>query len=382
MYCIAPFSSLVVNGNGSLNPCCAIDHYVSAKLQPESSITENFLRSNKNIQELFLSDDPNKYDKHCRNCTLVKPPSQNVMHNNMADKNIDYIATPTLTSLHLRASNFCNLACRMCNSTSSNLIAKERGELGNANKKYEFSAINETTPAIVSSIIDQLPKLKMLWLSGGEPLINPENWQILQAAYDNGYSKNISLHINTNGTFMLNDEQINIFNSFKHVELHVSLDGVDEVGEYIRTNLKVSTWIENVKRYKEKLSPDTTVIGLVYSVSVFNITRLRGILKLVKDLKIFTVCNYVNNPKELSIRNMNDKSKEYVTTLYGEDQDAGTNLDISKVIHYMNLPKEINSSDITMYIDSLDDNVIEKGLYNNYKPFREVDTFWYNMLKG
>lgn len=379
MYCIAPFSSLVVNGDGSQFPCCAVARYRNDAVDTNKSITENFLIANKELQKLFLSDAPfeEKY-KYCKSCTQVKPPSQNVLHNAAADKNIDYVKEPTLTSLHLRASNFCNLACRMCNSSSSNLIAKERGELGNGNKKYEYSTINENTTSLVSSIIDQIPKLKMLWLSGGEPLINPENWKILQAAYDTGYSKDMSLQVNTNGTFMLSDEQIDIFNSFKHVELHVSLDGVDEVGEYIRTNLKVATWIENVKRYKEKLSPDTTAIGLVFSVSVFNITRLHAILKLADTLELFAVCNYVHFPQVLCIKNMNDKCKEYVNDLYSNVEYA----EITKVVHYMNLPREIDAVDVTNYVDSLDNNVIEKGLYNNYKPFREVDTFWYNMLKG
>jgi MoaA/NifB/PqqE/SkfB family radical SAM enzyme len=380
MYCIAPFSSLVVDTK-TLKPCCAIQDVGEDNrviINPALSITENFIKSNKRLQELFLSDDPDKY-KDCVNCTQVKPPSQNVMHNNMADENIDYIATPTLTSLHLKASNFCNLACRICNPMSSNLIAKEQGDLGTGNKKYEYSAINENTPALVSSIIDQLPKLKMLWLSGGEPLINPENWQILQAAYDNGHSKNISLHINTNGTFMLSDEQIDIFNSFKKVELHVSLDGVDEVGEYIRTNLKVDKWIENVRRYKEKLSADTTSIGLVYSVSVFNITRIRSILKLAETLDIMPVCNYVHSPEVLSIKNMNDKSKEYVNKLYASDLGSGSEID--KIVHYMNLPREIDPIYVSKFIDNMDNNVIKKGLYNNYKPFKEVDTFWYYMLK-
>ena len=380
MYCIAPFSSLVVNTN-TLNPCCAINDSVKVIVDTKSSITTNFIKSNKRLQELFLSDDPKKY-KECINCTQVKPPSQNVMHNNMADKNIDYIATPTLTSLHLKASNFCNLACRMCNAYSSNLIAKEQGLPGEGDKKYEYSAINENTTLLVSSIIDQLPKLKMLWLSGGEPLINSENWQILQAAYDNGHSKNISLHINTNGTFMLSDKQINIFNSFKHVELHVSLDGVDEVGEYIRTNLKVATWIENVKRYKEKLSSNSTEIALVYSVSVFNITRLQGILKLAETLDIKIICNYVHNPVALCIKNMNDKSKEYVNILYSKYFELTWSTAFDQVLHFMNLPREIDSEYVPKYIDSVDNNVIKKGLYNNYKPFREVDAFWYNMLTG
>jgi len=375
MYCIAPFSSLVVDTK-TLKPCCAIqdaDENNRVITNPALSITENFIKSNKKIQELFLSDNPNKY-KDCINCTQVKPPSQNVMHNKMADKTIDYITTPTLTSLHLKASNFCNLACRICNPYSSNLMAKEQGDPGTGNKKYEHSSINENTPLLVNSIIDQLPKLKMLWLSGGEPLINSENWQILQAAYDNGHSKNITLHINTNGTFMPSDKQIDIFNSFKHVELHVSLDGVGEVGEYIRTNLKVDTWIENVKRYKEKLSAE---IGLVYSVSVFNITRLNSIMDLADRLGIFSVCNYVHAPQVLCIKHMNDKCKEYVNKIYSDTEYT----EIKKIVHYMNLPREIDAIDIPNYIDSLDDNVIEKGLYNNYKPFREVDTFWYNMLK-
>ena len=187
------------------------------------------------------------------------------------------------------------------------------------------------------------------------------------------------MHINTNGTFNLSDKQIKIFNSFKNVELHVSLDGVDEVGEYIRTNLKVDTWIENVKRYKEKLSPNTTEIGLVFSVSVFNITRLHSIIKLSETLEIKAICNYVHYPEVLCIKNMNDKSKEYVNKLYNDNSQSV----INNIVHYMNLPREVEDAvDVTNYIDRLDNNAIEKGLYNNYKPFREVDTFWYNMLKG
>lgn len=384
MYCIAPFSSLVIYSSGQLSPCCAYDQLDEpmVKLNPGLTMEENFNRANSKIRDRFLSDlpDEQKY-KHCRLCTSMPQPAQNDLHNSAADPNIDYIKTPTLTSLHLKVSNLCNLACRTCSPGCSNLIAKEFDVAGNGIKKYEISSINSNTSSMVASLQQITKNLRMIWISGGEPFINNEVWQVLDYAYKNNFSQNIELHVNTNGTVNLNAERINILNSFKKVELHFSMDSADpELAAYIRTNVDLHQWKENILAYKKNLNSNVSM-GLVYTVSVLNIHKLPDLFKMGEELGLYNIFNSVSYPVNLNIYYMNTRAKNYINDLYKEY--AQTSPQIDGILTYMNSSGVRDHNEkisVVEWIDNMDNNAIKKGLYKNYKPFKEVDPFWYSML--
>ena len=140
--CVAPFSSLVIMPTGQLFPCCAWNNSpkLVANLDKDKTINSNFNTTNTAIRDVFLKNK-NVPIKNCSDCISIS--KQNELHNLESNPNIDYLTTPTLTNLHLKISNLCNLACRTCDPYSSSLLAKEHNkfiEIKDNKKKYEQSS--------------------------------------------------------------------------------------------------------------------------------------------------------------------------------------------------------------------------------------------------
>ena len=96
------------------------------------------------------------------------------------------VHNPQIQYLDLKLSNECNLACRMCDYTNSNLILKDVNGLQERNlplpANWERSPIHESMmnekgikvapKHIIDEVYSLLPQLKVLKLTGGEPTIS------------------------------------------------------------------------------------------------------------------------------------------------------------------------------------------------------------------
>jgi len=176
----------------------------------------------------------------------------------------------------------CNLACRMCNVGASIKWMNEhrlvydtpdhwkdddnyKKEVKTFYKSYEYDSIFwEELPKI-------LPDVKTIDMYGGEPMLMKKQWEVLQIAVEKGYSENISLHFNTNGT-IYNDAYVEILKNFGHVTFSFSIDGIGKRFEYIRhhgswddVDTKVRKWISLTKENKN------FEIDLAYTVTNLNI---------------------------------------------------------------------------------------------------------------
>lgn len=391
LFCVAPFSSITIEPSGRIFPCCAWENtsnlQLNVLLNDKSSITDYFQRM-KPVRNQFLVDD--NID-NCNQCSKVSGIRQNTFHNLMSNPNIDYINTPTLTNLHIRGSNLCNLACRICSPEISNLVAREQEAYEFDNEKFLSNYLNSNS-TLFKSLIDQIPLINCLWFSGGEPLLIKGHWELMKFAKENGYSKNINLFVITNGTVVLTEEQISILKSFKRVDIHVSMDDIDANAEYIRTNVQFSKWISNYKssylnNFYQKENSD---VQITIAVSVYNIHRIKKIQRyfiefLRKHTSVHfdqidqhTSLNFVHHPDELSIRNLSEPAKEFIRQIC---TDHNAKYD-EQILSLLNQPQTISTNKCVEFIDSKDDNAIKKGLYKNYRPFRELEPDWYNLLKS
>ena len=275
--CVAPFSSLFINPNGQAFPCCIYNYSKSKSIDKTKDQNWNFDHINKEIRQEFIEKgtDIKTYD-NCFGCSSNLNSGQYLQHNLESNNNIDYIQTPTLTNLHLKFSNQCNLACRICESGCSNLLYTEdlllvENKIRSDTLPILNSSLNQDS-VLFKSFKDNLHNLNTLYLSGGEPLLHDAVWDLLTAANDQGHSKNIILKFNTNGTVKLNQEKYNILKSFKKVNMFVSMDGIGKHAEYIRTNVNWDRWVENLRAYKEEFKSHLNLfVGIVVTVSVYNI---------------------------------------------------------------------------------------------------------------
>ncbi len=119
--------------------------------------------------------------------------------------------------LDIEITRRCNLSCTTC--------FVRHGEGHN----------KELTKLQIYDIIDDAKKFygECLHLTGGEPFVHPDIFDIIDYGRKSGYQ---SIIINTNGT-LLNEDNIRRLSEFgESVHLTVSIDGFEEINDKIRGN--------------------------------------------------------------------------------------------------------------------------------------------------
>ena len=373
--CAAPFSSLFISKT-TAKTCCALSYDPDSEIDIKDSITDIFNSANKDIRENFKQIGFNLENIYhgCVNCNARKDLLQRIHYNEFTDNDIDYISNPTLTYLHIDFSNICNLACRICNGKSSNLLIDESNLLDENNKNDIRKIITFDSP-LYKSIVENLSNIRYLRFSGGEPLLHEEVWTLIETAYKLGYTKNIDFKVNTNGTIKLSKERIEILKSFKGTHLDISMDGIEKHAEYIRTNVVWDRWLVNLLEYQKEFKPCSNIdFSIVCTISVYNVHIYDRIKKFFNNLDIAVNTNMLFGPEKLCSYNINQHAKDYLNELYKDK--------FPELLHFVNFENKIDTQEVIEYIDKKDNHVLENNLYKNYRAFRDVDPEWYAMLKG
>jgi len=166
-------------------------------------------------------------------------------------------------ALDLRLGNVCNLACVMCFAGNSNKILQnhktmathfnwKEGRLEKEAKKYHKSNYDwSDDPQAWDNIISSVDKdLKHVYLAGGEPfyLKNfPTTVQRLGAL-----APEARFVINTNGTRLLREKDLQKFKTVENVNLRFSIDGWGKANDWTRQE---DVWEEKIavmdQYYKE-----------------------------------------------------------------------------------------------------------------------------------
>lgn len=142
--------------------------------------------------------------------------------------------------IDLKLGNICNLKCRICGSWSSSKWAKEEIDyVPDIDRKTHLAytylkdgAWPRETEVFWDNLKTLLPNIKYFEFTGGEPFLIEQHFELLRYAVEHGYSKNIEIHYNTNGTVF--PEQAELWANFKHVEIAFSIDNVGARFEYER----------------------------------------------------------------------------------------------------------------------------------------------------
>ena len=107
--------------------------------------------------------------------------------------------------------------------------------------------------------------LQWVALRGGEPLYDEKCKELLKWFIDNNKAKDLMLDISTNAT-VFDDDFKEMFKHFKHIELNISIEAVDELYSIVRGG--PYTWNslqDNIEKFYEYDN-----IEVVFAVTVMN----------------------------------------------------------------------------------------------------------------
>ena len=170
-------------------------------------------------------------------------------------------------TMEIKLNNLCNLKCRMCNPLDStnwtdwdkvtpfykkenNFLVHTITELVDKPGKYigEFDDSDNWW----ASFEKLLPHFRRVEFAGGEPLMDPQHYRILDMLKP--YGKNIEIKYATNGTTLGISQGRTIHDYWPHfrsVAVNVSLDGIHDVYNYIRTNSSFEEVERNIKEIQQ-----------------------------------------------------------------------------------------------------------------------------------
>jgi sulfatase maturation enzyme AslB (radical SAM superfamily) len=188
--------------------------------------------------------------------------------------------------------NICNLTCDGCSSEFSHSWAKKDNPTQPI--KLLIKQTNEIT-----NIPSSLKKVLFL---GGEPLMTNRHKTFLKN-FNN--LENLEVVYNTNGTFLLDQETIDLLNAVKEVKFIVSIDGIGPLQEKVRPGCNwddILTFIDQLIQLNFKFS----IHSVMHINNWFGFDELA---KFVEKNNYNWTTNVLTYPESLSIRNFSNKEQ-------------------------------------------------------------------------
>lgn len=224
-------------------------------------------------------------------------------------------------SVEYRVGNLCNLKCRMCNPQDSDLINNEYKEiksgLDNDSLNYLYPTldvpINTNTEEYCNSIKENVDKIEVIRFSGGEPLINKSFHELIDFFINSGHSKNLDLRINTNLTKLTEDLLIK-FKEFKNVNIDFSIDGIEDMYEYIRYPMPWKVINKKIDLVSEFIKQEKNItVYANYTVQTYNVLHMLDAIDFFIDKGFVPLLHPVTYPMHLNIKNIPSDLKEIIT---------------------------------------------------------------------
>lgn len=225
--------------------------------------------------------------------------------------------------LDLKLGNICNLKCRICGSWSSSKWAAEELDYmpQDFDKKIHIAyrwlkqgawPQNPDTN-FWSNLKTLISNIKYLEFTGGEPWLIQEHIDLLNYAVEQGYSKNIDIHYNTNAT-QLPKDLVSLWKDFGRVDIAFSIDNVEKRFEYERHGAKwqqANQIIDAIHELQKTYKNITT--QLCFTVNIQNVFYIDELLSWAKTKNFGDIYfNMLHSPHHMSIQFMTPAAKKIV----------------------------------------------------------------------
>lgn len=224
---------------GTYRPCCLYSENIPGiSVQQGHTIAD--AQGSAYMQDLRGSFLRGEKPAGCNMCWQEESVPGRMSKRKFSNIKIKSYDTDTVEAkfLDLKLGNICNLKCRICGSWSSSKWAQEELAISNGNNQQaQDNHLNgqwpRKTPDWWKALEDSLEQIEYLELSGGEPFLIDEHFDLLQLLVDRGYARKIDIHYNTNGSMWPNRGP-DLWKHFKRVEIAFSIDDTGKRFEYQR----------------------------------------------------------------------------------------------------------------------------------------------------
>lgn len=338
-FCILPFSHLSTRPAGEILPCCRY-------LGNIGDIKDNTLAeiwNGSKIVDLRKSMLNNERTPGCDLCWQVEDSggiSMRQSMNNIRQYDIvpEAIMEFKIPVIELKLSNLCNLRCRMCKPDLSTSWLKDwKAVSAFVNENGGYSGTGRHNHFSNESFIEDFKKLipffDIIEFAGGEPLMDPLHYKLLQLLIDDGHATNIKLKYSTNmsKTSFGKWDVMSMWDEFKQIDISVSIDGHPTINNYIRSDVDTEAVASNIAAVQTRLG-DKFVGRAALCASAFNVFQLPESFEyFTKVLNLTCHSNFVTDPPFLNPQVLPMSLKLEIVKKYKECSDNAAGWGVSTI---------------------------------------------------
>ena len=321
--CILPFMHMATKTDGSIKLCCRSSPMGNIN---ESSLSEIWNSNEyKEVRRKILNNERPAECEACFRQEDIGVRSLRQRYNShrlpqyehsVQNMNADYSMPFQIPILEAKLSNLCNLKCRMCHPLDSTSWAKDWpviSHLMKDNNTSTFSKVEslrlpdrpflnawENNSNFWSEFDKLLPYFERIEFAGGEPILDPTHYSILEKLLPRANQINLKYSTNLSKLDFKGNPIQNLWQKFKRIDLIVSIDGIGDMYEYIRQLGDYRTLQSNIKQ--AHLNSNVVIVGSC-TFQVYNVFSLPEIFdEFVETLDIGVQSHLVNYPKFLDMR--------------------------------------------------------------------------------
>lgn len=319
-FCVAPWISTYVNPQGKVYPCCVWDQDKLGEGlgNVNNDSLENIYKSNetKRIRQALLSGE---ILPECAHCDRQSSREFDVSYRSYLNEKFKHVKINSVDSelklmmWDIRLSNFCNFKCRSCSLAFSSSWFEDHKILhptDTVNKKALIQ-INDKQK-FLTSLEKHYQYVEEVYFAGGEPLIMPEHYTILEELIKRQKQPKLRYNTNLSNLDVKGVPIESYWEKFDTVDIAISIDGIGPIGEYIRKGFEHQVVVKNIERI-QKFVKNQRSLGKDFSINYTVTFGALNYFHMIDFIKFFVNNNFLNEfsnlqsnplfgPKELNCK--------------------------------------------------------------------------------
>jgi radical SAM protein with 4Fe4S-binding SPASM domain len=404
--CAVPWMHLAFEPSGKVIPCCltSTHNYFAGDLN-EQTIEEIWNSDNmKSIRKDMINGIEPTICNKCFDQERVTGESGRVHHaRDFANvlREIPKITEPdgTCTTMELkywdfRFSNLCNFKCRSCGPRYSSTWvpdAKKLGWIDEQDKVWNIANVNDLTN--FDFLKEQVKHVEKIYFAGGEPLMMPEHWQILDMLVEHKRF-DVRISYNTNASTLTYGGK-NVLDYWRQwdsgkIEVWPSIDEIGERAELIRAG---TVWSKVKENLKAMAALDNIIVRPGMTIGAWNVFRLPEIIEnliemgVIKSKKEFGInhdnffVNMLMDPKHYHVRILPDSFKQQIIKKlenfvieFNAKHDTDISSRFSYILHELTTPFDKESAKEFVEITRKLDHVRDENTFVTIPEMNKVKT--------